>query len=322
MDLFGVGSLLGGIGQGAFNWFATKDTNETNARSVADTNAANERMAQEQNAANERIAQENLKYQREVQDYNKWAQQETWNREDNSIQRRVADMKSAGLSPVLAAGNGAATSQPIKLESQNNQMQYNRSNAQAAYAQAPQLDLGMITQLMLMKTQIEKTEVEKKAIAQQTQKVEAETKNIDQDTENKKQDYDYREALNPESINKLKADIAQVGQKTVNDKLEANLKRFDISTTAIKRETMVINQSRAAESLTETQKDIIAKTIAIQKAENELKYGYNTGVDPNLIKSMSGDVGNVFKITEYFTQLLGNQVRKGVKLIKEKGGKK
>lgn len=58
----------------------------------------------------------NLNAQREAQDYSKWANQVTWEREDNAVRRRVADLKAAGLSPVLAAGSSAQAGSPIKID--------------------------------------------------------------------------------------------------------------------------------------------------------------------------------------------------------------
>nr|WAE43821.1 MAG: DNA pilot protein [Microviridae sp.] len=43
-------------------------------------------------------------------------QQQSWAREDNAVQRRASDMKSAGINPLLAAGSSASASAPISVQ--------------------------------------------------------------------------------------------------------------------------------------------------------------------------------------------------------------
>ena len=71
----------------------------------------------------------NYQLQRENLEYQKALQKTIFGREDTAVQRRVADLKAAGLSPTLAAGSAASAGQAISTRSPEK-----RSNLEALSA--------------------------------------------------------------------------------------------------------------------------------------------------------------------------------------------
>ncbi len=63
-----------------------------------------------------KIQSQNLSAQKDLLKWQKAAQQTTWDREDNAVQRRVNDLKLAGISPQAAAGGAAQSSGPIGMK--------------------------------------------------------------------------------------------------------------------------------------------------------------------------------------------------------------
>lgn len=58
----------------------------------------------------------NYKLQKEQLEYQKKLQQQIFDREDNAVQRRAADMAKAGLSKTLAAGGSASTGPVVQTQ--------------------------------------------------------------------------------------------------------------------------------------------------------------------------------------------------------------
>lgn len=89
---------------------------------------------------------DNLKWQKE-------AQQTVWDREDNAVQRKVADLEAAGLNKNLAPGSPAQASGVVGTE--------------APQLQQPKLGLDKYLEYQMARNQIAASEAQKNLINQQ-----------------------------------------------------------------------------------------------------------------------------------------------------------
>jgi len=177
-----------------------------------------------------------------------------WDREDNSVLRRVQDLKNAGMNPVLAAGQGAQSSSPIRLERPNLDMNMDKI---MAMIQMKQNIAQSNEQMQLTRLQQERTKAETEAIRQQNR---------------------FNDLANPSRLSQLALGIQQGNQALTNSQLDAEIKRLGISTGEIRKVGENIKNNMLREGYGLQQLETMAKTIAIEMARtkaDEASWNYN-----------------------------------------------
>lgn len=79
-------------------------------------------------AVNANVASQNLGFQQQVFNYQKDLQNKLFEREDNAVQRRAADLEAAGLSKTLAAGSAAGAGDYVPVSAPQNKFRSDLSS--------------------------------------------------------------------------------------------------------------------------------------------------------------------------------------------------
>lgn len=85
-------------------------------------------------------SEKNLSFQKKNLDWQKHVQQRTWDREDTAVQRRMNDLRDAGLNPYMAAGQSANSGAIVSTQAP--QQDYSYLNDYAKAAQTPANMIG------------------------------------------------------------------------------------------------------------------------------------------------------------------------------------
>lgn len=230
------------------------------------------------NTYSNNIAQaENLRYQKEQANL-------TRTREDNAIQRRVADLKAAGLSRTLAAGSASAASHPIR--------------ADAPQYKAPDLT-GPILDLARLRADIDKTKMETEYIASQKRKADIDAEFMRQSNPLRLTGMDLQNRFSSSTldtrVSMLKSELSGQDLRNLNTQLDNQLTDYHITGAKLDNFRKVIENKLAETNLTLQQKEILIKDAAIKlnKAITQGKENDNAWYLPDKIFEYIGNISGL-----------------------------
>lgn len=234
-------------------------------------------------------------------------QQEAWRREDTAVKRRVADLESAGINKVLAAGQGAQSSGPIKLTQP--EVKGNAFQDYIAIKSAQQNIAQSQASVELTKAQAEKTRSEARFLETT---FDNRSDKIFYDMRNK----NYQSAIKglDLEIQKQKMDILKMPVSAFNEFMAHDPKEWTNLDVGQRRELLnqaysdvelkIKNQLKEEMGYRISQAEIEAKTkqILLNLNNMDFKYIMKSGISPELwnriqggIRSITGVAGTVSK---------------------------
>jgi len=223
----------------------------------------------------------NLFSQRRNRRWNINAQRTTWNREDTAVQRRVADLRAAGLSPTLAAGSAAQTSPAM----QQRPVQYEGTKPSEA--------IGAVLGYLQTRARIDQTKAGADAARANAELARTRNEVLGEQHPLKMRQMQLQNELNtqlnPQRIQSMALDLKRKGVEITNRELDQQLKQQGLRLGELNIAIKEIARQIEAKNLTLKEKEIIAKEIAINLA----RYTYKTVKDRGLVPGASSPLERV-----------------------------
>ncbi len=275
--------------------------------------------------------------------YQKALQQQIFAREDNSIQRRAADLQSAGLSKTLAAGSGAGAGSVVSTSPFSGSF-----NGSAFSGKAPERSLVDLLSASLSfanaSASIKKTNAEAENLLKQNEKMDSDMLVNDANTALIKAKTAVEEgnlsllSLTREQM-QTSIDYTKGMMRKVDEEIKSIQQGFKINDWKFKyfypqdlkiRIQELVNLRRegkfkdAQTAYYDLQKDLLTKSIAEKELQNkilslDLNYQTSTGFKPRSASPFIGDVASTLSTDGYkqYWKFLGDSLDNFVKGYKD-----